>query len=78
MTPLHHIGEFIRQILTAIPLPMVRLLFAVFFLTLIVWVWRLPRERWAPSLDGETGLTANLKLWALVALGIQLALYLLI
>ncbi len=76
MTPFHYIGEFIRQLLIAIPMVMVRILFVAFFLTLIIWVWRLPRERWVPAQNGETGLSTHLKFWALLALGIQLAIYL--
>jgi hypothetical protein len=76
MTLFHYLGEWVRQVLTSIPTPLVRVLFVAFFLILIVWVWRLPRERWAPAPGGEKGISTHLKLWALLALGIQLAIYL--
>lgn len=75
MTPFHYIGDFVRSLMISIPMPVARGLFALFFIGLIIWVIRLPRERWAPSKEGKITLSANLKLWALVALGIQLAIY---
>lgn len=75
MTPLHHIGEFVRDLMIAIPMPVARGLFALFFVALIIWVVRLPRDRWAPEGDGDIPLGSNLRVWALVALVVQLVIY---
>lgn len=76
MTPLHHIGEFVRNLMIAIPMPVVRGLFALFFIALIIWVWRLPKERWAPQEGEPVSFGSNLRMWALLALCLQLAIYL--
>lgn len=77
MTPLHHIGDFIRGLLVAIPLPVAKGLFLLFFLAIMFWVARLPRERCQAPEGSASGPGSNLKLWALVALALQVLLYLL-
>ena len=76
MTPLHHIGELVRNLMLAVPMPVVRGMFALLFIVLIIWVWRLPRERWAPEGGEKVSPGSNLKFWALIALAVQLAIYL--
>ncbi len=44
MTPLHTIGEFVRNLMLRIPLPAVRVLFVGLLVALLLWVLRLPRE----------------------------------
>ncbi|MDF1754580.1 MAG: hypothetical protein P1U89_17480 [Verrucomicrobiales bacterium] len=75
MTPFHHIGNVIRDFVTAVPMPMVRVLFALFFISLIIWVWRLPKDRWMPEGVTKVDLSSNLRFWALIALLVQLAIY---
>ena len=75
MTPLHHIGETLRQALLQVPLSVVRLVFAAVFLALLVWVLALPKAHTTPARsDIKPG--ENLKLWAVLALGIQIVIYL--
>ena len=78
MTFLHRIGDLVREWMIAVPMPLVRGLFLLLLLALLVWVWRLPeemvrapREETGPARSG-----ANLKLWASVALGLQILIYL--
>jgi hypothetical protein len=80
MTPLHWIGEAIRQAVLAVPMGVVRALFVALFLGLLVWVLRLPGERTRQPVtgDGRAGLSGNLKLWAALALLIQALIYLLV
>ncbi len=74
MTPLHWIGEAVRDVLTALPLPAVRGLFLALPAIVLLWVLRLPREATtAPSSEG--GWSANLKVGAAVALVLQIVLY---
>ena len=74
MTPLHVFGEWLRNLLLQIPLPAVRVLFVLVLLSLIVWVLTLPRSE-TTSPDRPYRFTANLKLWAVLALMIQVAIY---
>jgi len=77
MTPLHQFGEFVRQALATIPLPAARALFIALLVAVLIWTLLLPREATTPT--GHSGrLTENLKLWAAVALLIQLAIYTLV
>lgn len=74
MTPLHVFGEWLRQLLMQIPLSAVRALFVLVLLAMIVWVLTLPRN--ATTAPGRPyRFTANLKLWATLALLIQVAIY---
>lgn len=75
-TFLHRIGDAFREVLTAIPLPVVQSIFVAFLVALLVWVIRLPRERVAPPAGEPAGWSSHLKLWASVALVIQIAIYL--
>ena len=74
MTPLHHIGQLVRDLLLQIPLPVVRALFLAVPILLLIWVLRLPREATTPpESEGRAG--ENLKYAAALALLIQIAIY---
>lgn len=77
MTPLHHIGELFRNLSLAIPLGIVRLIFLALLIGLLIWVCRLPKTETTPP-DGSNKPTENLKLWAGIALGTQILIYLLV
>ena len=74
MTLLHHIGNFVRNALLLIPLPVVRLLFLATLVVLLVWVLRLPRAETTPA-EGARRWDQNLKVGAAAALLIQIVLY---
>lgn len=74
MTPLHHIGEAIRNLALTIPLPMVRVLFVGLPVILLIWVLRLPREETTPP-DNTGGWASNLKVWATLSLLFQIIVY---
>ena len=74
MTPLHWIGELIRQAMLCVPLPLVRAVFIALPLLLLVWVIRLPRETTTPPKpSGRWG--ENLKWGAGLALVLQILIY---
>lgn len=73
MTPLHHIGNFIRELMVPIPLWCVRGLFLGTLITVLIWVLKLPRETTTP--ENATHWYQNLKIWACLALAIQIAIY---
>ena len=77
MTPLHHIGEFVRDALLAIPLWAVRILFVGSLVALLVWVLRLPRTATTPP-EGARRWDENLKGPAALAVVIQLLVYMLL
>lgn len=74
MTPLHRIGDFIRDLLLRVPLPAARALFIALPLGLLVWVLTLPREETTP-LATTVRRCEDLRLWAALALGIQILIY---
>ena len=74
MTPVHQFGDLLRQILAAIPLSAVRMLFVASLVVVLVWVIRLPRTMTTPS-GGTTRWDENLKLGACIALAIQILIY---
>ncbi len=74
MTPLHHIGEFFRNVTVAIPLGVVRAIFLALLVGLLIWVLRLPDAETTPA-DGSGKATENLKLWAGLALAAQILIY---
>ena len=45
MTPLHHIGDAIRDAAASLPLGLVRILFLALPVFVLVWVLRLPAEQ---------------------------------
>lgn len=77
MSPLHQIGEAIRNLLLGIPLGAARALFLLFLAGLLVWVLTLPRAQTTPpaAQGGKVRLSENLKLWAALSLALQLLIY---
>ncbi len=74
MTILHAIGNSIRELFLKIPLEAVRGLFVLLPLALLVWVLLLPRSETTPP-GRESRWDENLKLWAGLALVIQILIY---
>lgn len=74
MTILHTIGNFFRELFMKIPLEVVRGLFVLLPLALLIWVLLLPRSETTPP-GRESRWDENLKLWAGVALVIQILIY---
>ena len=75
MTPLHRLGETLRDAMLAIPLPIVRIVFVGILILLAIWVIRLPAEETTPP-EGARKWDENLKPFAVLALLIQVAIYL--
>jgi hypothetical protein len=73
MTPLHHVGDAVRDALASLPLGLVRVLFLALPVLVLVWVLRLPAEQ--ANLPGGRWDT-NLKVGAAIALLIQIGIYL--
>ena len=74
MTPFHHIGNLVRDLMLQIPLPVVRGMILAVPIVLLIWVLRLPREvTTPPESTGRAG--ENLKYGAALALLIQIAIY---
>ena len=74
MTPIHALGEWLRNTLALIPMGVVRVFFVALPVLLIVWVLRLPRVATTPP-GVESRPFENLKLWAVLALLIQVLIY---
>lgn len=74
MTPLHAIGNFFRDLLLKIPMEAVRVIYVLVPLSLLIWVWCLPRSQTTRP-DRESRWDENLKLWASIALVIQVLIY---
>jgi hypothetical protein len=77
MTPLHHFGEWLRQTLMTVPLPLVRGLFVAALAALLVWVLCLPTAETTPR-GGARRWDENLKVGAAAALLLQIVIYLLL
>jgi hypothetical protein len=74
-TPLHQVGDLVRELFLLVPLPVARALFVAVPAAMLIWVWRLPRAE--TSAPGGTGRwDENLKVWASVALLLQVVIYL--
>jgi hypothetical protein len=74
MTPLHALGDLLRGLFSRVPLAAVRVIFVLLLVVLLAWVLSLPRSETTPP-GRDSGWDANLKLWAAVALLIQIAIY---
>jgi hypothetical protein len=48
VTPLHYLGDLVRELFARIPLPVARAIFLAVPVLLLVWVLRLPREETTP------------------------------
>jgi hypothetical protein len=75
-TLLHHAGDAIRAAFSAVPSPVARAFFVGALVILLIWVLCLPKHRTRPREGEPGGWSANLKLWAAVALTIQITIYL--
>lgn len=74
MTPLHYVGDWLRGALLLVPLGVVRVLFVALPALLILWVISLPRAATTPPGADHRALD-NLKLWAIIALLLQVIIY---
>lgn len=73
-TPLHVIGQFVRDAMLVVPLPWVRVAFVAVPALLLIWVLRLPPEQTRPPQPtGRWG--EDLKIGASIALGLQILIY---
>ncbi len=76
MTPLHYLGDFLRNALLQIPLGLVQLIFIAVPALLLIWVLRRPPDGQSNAPDSET--PVDLRPWAALALGCQVLIYLLL
>ncbi|WP_417850180.1 hypothetical protein [Thalassoglobus sp.] len=74
MSPLHYIGQTVREALQTIPMWGVRLLFVGTLVALLIWVLRLPESETTPE-GGAKRWDENLKLGASLALILQIIVY---
>ena len=74
MSPLHQFGEWIRELLMAVPLGAARALFILLMAGLLVWVLTLPKGQTTPP-NRQPRWTENLKVWAALSLLIQILIY---
>ncbi|HEY0982660.1 MULTISPECIES: hypothetical protein [unclassified Schlesneria] len=74
MTLFHWIGNTLREQLDLIPLSTARWLMIGLFLGLMFWVVQLPTDQTNPS-DRTARWTDDLKIWAWLALIIQILIY---
>jgi hypothetical protein len=73
-TILHTVGDQLRELFAAIPLPVVRWVFLAVPVLLLVWVLLWPRRAVTPP-EGTGRWDENLRLWAAVALIMQIVIY---
>ena len=74
MTPLHVLGDTLRDALAAVPLGVVRGCFVLLPVVLVIWTWSLSPRQTCPR--GSTPRWyQDLRIWATVALGAQIAIY---
>jgi hypothetical protein len=76
LTPLHHLGSLLRDTAAALPLSLVRALFVLTCVALLIWVVRLPKS--AARVSQDSPWSEDLRLWASIALLIQIAIYALV
>jgi len=74
MSPLHYFGDFVRELLLKVPLPLARGLFVLLMLALLIWVLTLPRKEVTRS-ESSDRISENLRVWAALALLIQVVVY---
>lgn len=74
MSPLHYFGDFIRELLLKVPLPFARALFVLLMLALLIWILTLPRKEVTRS-ESSNRLSENLRIWAALALFVQVIVY---
>jgi hypothetical protein len=76
MTPLHQIGDWLRETLQHVPLSVARVVFLLIFAGLIAWTLSLPASQ-TQRPQTPARLSENLKIWAVLALLFQVMVYLL-
>ena len=74
MTLFHWIGDTLRQQLDQVPLSVARWLMIGLFLALMIWIVQLPATVTNPT-DRPAKWTSDLKIWAWLALLIQIVIY---
>ncbi len=74
MSPLHALGDLLRNLFLAVPLSVVRALFIAIPLLLMVWIIRLPASVTAAP-GREHHWNEDLRTWAWLALAIQVLIY---
>jgi hypothetical protein len=74
MTILHQLGDVVRESLAAIPPGVVRILFVALPLSLLFWVWTLPKAETKPP-AAETRGGMDLRWGVTLALGVQILIY---
>lgn len=76
MTPLHEIGQAVRDALQLVPLGAVRAIVVALLVLLLMWVIRLPRAATVDVRGGDRGV--DLRWGAAAALVIQIVIYVLL
>jgi hypothetical protein len=71
---LHQIGDLLREALLAVPLWAARVLFLALPVVVLVWVLTLPGAETRPP-GRPARASENLKIWAALALVIQIVIY---
>jgi len=74
VTVLHDVGQFVRDLLLAVPLPVARAVFLAVPTVVLIWVLTLPGSETKPP-DHAGGWGGNLKVIAAVALLLQIVIY---
>jgi hypothetical protein len=73
MTLLHHIGDFLRELLLRVPLGAARGLFVLTMIAVMLWVLSLPKRETADPASAAAA--RDLKPWAVLALLVQVVIY---
>ncbi len=73
-TPLHSLGDWLRSLLLGIPMPAVRWIFIACLVAVLLAIWRLPKSETTPE-NGSNRWDENLKVWATLAILIQILIY---
>uniref|UniRef100_A0A7C2JYN2 Uncharacterized protein n=1 Tax=Schlesneria paludicola TaxID=360056 RepID=A0A7C2JYN2_9PLAN len=74
MSVIHEVGDALRSLFALLPLPFVRAAFVAVPLVLMIWVLRLPNAATTPP-GRASRWDENLKLWAWLALAMQVVIY---
>lgn len=72
--PLHWIGDTLRAAFLLVPMEFVQAVFVAVPLLLMVWVLRLPTAETTPP-ESRGGWADDLKVWAWLALAMQVLVY---
>jgi len=74
-SPLHHVGDSVRSLLLAVPMPVVRVLFVALLVVVWICVLRVRQPEQSSRSESQGRWDENLKLWASLALIIQIVIY---